>query len=142
MQECDICGDEQLVERFQLRRAGRDSTCVACWDARAQQEAAEKLAALATAKLIAVYSYRLRAAAKEHGHPEPTREQIAEALRAYPDACEICGTAPEARRLALDHCHDTGRLRGWLCGKCNAALGFAQDRPLEWAAKADAYLNR
>jgi hypothetical protein len=25
--------------------------------------------------------------------------------------------------LDLDHCHDTGRFRGWLCYSCNGAIG-------------------
>lgn len=25
--------------------------------------------------------------------------------------------------LELDHCHDTGRFRGWLCWSCNEAIG-------------------
>jgi hypothetical protein len=33
------------------------------------------------------------------------------------------------KRLALDHCHATGRFRGWLCNGCNAALGYTRDNP-------------
>ena len=30
-------------------------------------------------------------------------------------------------KLNLDHCHITGTFRGWLCGSCNRALGYAGD---------------
>jgi hypothetical protein len=35
----------------------------------------------------------------------------------------------------LDHCHETGKFRGWLCHKCNRALGgFDDDTKTLWRA--------
>jgi len=39
--------------------------------------------------------------------------------------CAICGDIePSGRRLAVDHDHHTGNIRGLLCLRCNTRLGF------------------
>ena len=37
--------------------------------------------------------------------------------------CKICGLPEINRRLAVDHNHNTGKIRGLLCTKCNNAIG-------------------
>ena len=44
--------------------------------------------------------------------------------------CAICGVRPNKKRLALDHCHKTDKLRGLLCDTCNRGLGMFHDDPL------------
>lgn len=38
--------------------------------------------------------------------------------------CKICNNESTARKLAVDHCHITGKVRGLLCNKCNMAIGL------------------
>lgn len=33
------------------------------------------------------------------------------------------------RALAVDHCHETGRIRALLCTSCNIAFGFLEENP-------------
>lgn len=44
-------------------------------------------------------------------------------------ACMICGIteAELDRRLDVDHCHSSGKVRGVLCNPCNTVLGHAKD---------------
>ncbi|MBV2355821.1 endonuclease VII domain-containing protein [Streptomyces sp. J2-1] len=51
--------------------------------------------------------------------------------------CCICLAAPAAQ---VDHCHETGRVRGVLCFSCNAALGQFKDQP-EVIRRAAAYVE-
>lgn len=51
--------------------------------------------------------------------------------------CKICGLE---NKLAVDHCHTTGRVRGLLCQKCNQGLGNFKDNT-EYLLKAIEYLK-
>lgn len=54
--------------------------------------------------------------------------------------CAMCGAPPpEGRRLAIDHCHDTGVVRGLLCSPCNTGIGQLKHDP-ELLLKCAAYL--
>lgn len=64
------------------------------------------------------------------------------ATRPRPDLCECCGGPPVGNKkvLSLDHCHATGKFRGWLCDKCNLGMGTLGDT-LEALSKAVTYLQ-
>lgn len=70
-------------------------------------------------------------------------------LREQGGVCAVCGKGePNAHgrtgkqfRLAVDHCHETGAVRGLLCQKCNRAIGLLGDDPT-LMRKAISYLLR
>lgn len=43
--------------------------------------------------------------------------------------CAICGISPFGQALHVDHCHETGKVRGLLCLTCNAGIGLLKDDP-------------
>jgi tRNA(Ile2) C34 agmatinyltransferase TiaS len=58
-----------------------------------------------------------------------TVEQFNEMLERQNGVCAICGedNSRFGKRLAIDHDHDTGVVRGLLCNSCNGALGLFKD---------------
>ena len=86
------------------------------------------------------------------GHPEEIREcKRKNRLGAYGvtveeynlmlghqgGVCALCGRPPGKKPLAVDHDHETGKVRGLLCQNCNVGLGcFGDSVPiLEGAIK-------
>ena len=43
--------------------------------------------------------------------------------------CAICGQPPKKFRLAVDHDHESGIVRGLLCRSCNRGIGIFRDDP-------------
>jgi hypothetical protein len=57
-----------------------------------------------------------------------------------PHACECCGKVSDSP-LVLDHDHETGKFRGWICIKCNLGLGRLGDT-IESLMRAVEYLKK
>lgn len=62
-------------------------------------------------------------------------------------SCAICETKTNKTvgdrqfwNFSVDHCHDSGKIRGILCNNCNRALGLFQDNP-ELLKKAASYVE-
>jgi hypothetical protein len=69
-----------------------------------------------------------------------TFEQYQDMLSAQGGVCALCGGVNPRVRLVVDHCHETGRIRGLLCTGCNVALGRLGDTP-ESLQRVLAYLT-
>ncbi len=108
--------NREKINTYQRARANRDKTAWAReWRGR---------------NPIKVALASSRSAAKSKGHVPclATEKEISEA---YDGKCHICGISSDAckTRLCLDHCHETGDFRGWLCNRCNKTLGLLEDSP-------------
>ena len=56
--------------------------------------------------------------------------------------CECCGKELLNKRSTyIDHCYDTGKIRGVLCMTCNSGLGYFGDK-IEGLLKAVDYLKK
>jgi hypothetical protein len=114
---CNHCKIEKELEAFYPRKDTtdkRDGRCKVC------TSEASKI----------VYQHR-----KKYGHT-------------MPEFCECCGKPPSTsgkgpgiKRLCVDHDHETGEFRGWLCFDCNQSIGKLGDN-LEGLLKAVAYLKK
>lgn len=64
-------------------------------------------------------------------------------LQAQNGCCAICGCdKPKGKgRFHVDHCHDTGKIRGLLCSNCNLAIGHFR-HSLATLVSAINYLSR
>lgn len=58
-----------------------------------------------------------------------TPEIYREMLKSQDNRCATCPaiTSISGRRLAVDHCHTTKKIRGLLCNECNTALGLLKE---------------
>lgn len=74
-----------------------------------------------------------------------TTDEYDAMFKAQDGKCAICAQSSKqvhrktgkVRDLAVDHCHDTGKVRALLCTDCNMALGLFKDDPDLLSAAAD-----
>lgn len=130
MKQCSQCREFKSIEAFakdKHKRSGRVSRCKSC---------------------ISKYdAARYNPTKRLENH---LKRQYSLSLQDYDNLvtkqggkCAICGTkdpGDNRSRLCVDHCHDTGKVRGLLCARCNIALGGFKDST-KLLAKAILYLN-
>jgi Recombination endonuclease VII len=56
-----------------------------------------------------------------------TPERFDEMVAEQNGRCAICGGESNGKRLHVDHCHETGKVRSLLCYGCNSGLGSFKD---------------
>ena len=78
-----------------------------------------------------------------------TPEQYVELFSNQNGRCDICGqpetaqnpTTKKVQKLAVDHCHLTGKVRGLLCQDCNRGIAKFHEN-IDSLKKAIAYLTK
>jgi hypothetical protein len=144
---CWMCRQTLPISAFRLRKSSQGSAkwrsrCTDCEAADSRLQAKNALRHHTQDRASKSYA-GLRQYAKKLGIP------WAEVVERYPpdNRCEVCRRTPQEAnqggryaRLSLDHCHQTGQLRGFLCGPCNSGVGHLGDTPSRLRA-ALKYLN-
>lgn len=71
-------------------------------------------------------------------------EEYNDILKKQNGICAVCGESENCNRnkfLAVDHCHDTNKIRGLLCTNCNRAIGLLKEN-IETLYKIIEYLKK
>ena len=129
--KCSKCGTVKPTTEFYLRNSrstGLVSACKVCTEN--YRKANRNTTKDTNAYLIRTYNIDLK-----------DYERI---LDNQGGVCAICSTSVPGgnnKRLSVDHCHTTGKVRGLLCRLCNAGIGKLKDDPA-LTRKATEYLER
>lgn len=111
---CNSCGGEKPTSEFKLERCKNSNNgiaqrgqCRACLEHRKYKRFIKK-----------TYNF--------------SYDQYEQMFDSQGGKCAICESKMgnnKTSRLFVDHCHDTMRVRGLLCGSCNVGLGHFRDSP-------------
>lgn len=139
MRRCSKCGIEKDLSEFpnnKTKALGKDYQCKEC-AARFQQnyymENKDRLL-----EQNAIWQRKNPESKRKHVLKSQYGLAIEEYERMYEaqnGLCAICGQAEttidprtkKIRKLAIDHDHETGNVRGLLCSNCNKGIGCLQD---------------
>jgi len=120
--QCTKCEEIKPKTDFHMDKSKKDgllSSCKACkneWQKEYDQANKEKIkASQLKSKLMSNYGI--------------TQDEYDLNLELQDHACKICkvDASEFTRKLAVDHCHTTGEVRGLLCPSCNVGLGHFRD---------------
>jgi hypothetical protein len=99
---CPTCATDKKSSDFSKCKSRKDGLDIRC-------------------KSCASHSSKIQHYKKQYGF---TTEQAKEHLQNQHGECKICGVES---KLYVDHCHNSGKVRGLICNFCNSILGYAKD---------------
>jgi len=115
MKKCKACGLEKDESEFYVKDKGTGklyANCIPCQKAYSNRKAKQN------PDLQKVRAW------KKQGI-KLTIEEYEDMKKSQFDSCLICN---EIKPLVVDHCHETGEVRGLLCSNCNLLIGHASDK--------------
>lgn len=158
MKVCSICKAEKCLDEFHWQNKSQGKVMSACKMCNMARQRSKRLEnpELQRKKDRASYQrnkeHRIEYARRyRRERPEKTREtnlkvkygitiaHYDKMFEAQGGKCKICQShqGKLKRALCVDHCHDTGRVRGLLCDTCNKFLGFYE----KFRDECEDYLN-
>lgn len=123
---CTKCKTKQSIKKFgkdKNRRDGRKNVCKSCWAIRSALYRNKNPRGCKNNQLKCLFGITL--------------EQYEQMFLNQKGLCKICNKpskeidwrTKKLKALAIDHCHETGKVRGLLCAGCNKAIGLLGDNP-------------
>jgi len=132
--ECTLCKEWKLLSDFHKasHKGSLGSRCKACCARRFAEWRANH------PKDFAYLAWRSTLKRRY----EITEEQFEQMHKDQQGVCAICNEPNnlKRRRLAVDHDHLTGDVRGLLCSSCNRGIGYFRDSP-DLLLRAHSYLT-
>ena len=128
--QCVMCGEIKFVSHFYKNSKGRpNSYCKLCDHARYRER--YKISGKSEEKQKRERNLHLKRAFNLD------EEEYDALIEAQGGICACCGNketlldprSNRPRKLAIDHCHVTGRVRALLCAACNTAFGLLNEDP-------------
>lgn len=131
MKTCSKCGETKLIDSFGNKKGGKNGLMSYCKECNIKQR---KRWYQKNKEKVKDTHYKYKFGI--------TSEQYDNKLLKQNFCCAICEKhmAYNKRRLVVDHCHTTNKVRALLCDNCNVLLGHAKDS-VEVLQKAISYLK-
>lgn len=168
LKRCSKCGEKKPRSEFNKRNGRERSSCKIChraevrlWQKKTHSKRAEYEAAWRNKNRDHVRAYarkyyreKMTDETRVKKNIDRRRRHLARKYGLLPDEwqamfvqqggvcalCQIPGRLGRHGKLSVDHCHETGRVRGLLCTSCNISLGILGDTP-EKMERTMAYLR-
>lgn len=143
MKVCSKCKEVKTLSNFRKKKFksgnyGLHSHCKSCASSAIKKWNENNPDKIAEYKSKYYYKFREKFTLKKYGL---TEREYTRKLIEQNGVCAICNKQETSQRqLAVDHNHETGEIRGLLCGNCNRGLGHFQEN-LEILDKAKDYLT-
>lgn len=114
--KCEIVKPVESFHRSKKSKDGHQSVCAAC----------NKKRLSSPENVARRQRYAWLGCLKKFGITEDDYNKMFESQVGL---CAICHNPENGIKLAVDHCHDTGKVRGLLCKRCNMGIGLLGDNP-------------
>lgn len=134
MKTCRLCQTPKPLDQFSLNARspdGRHPWCKECKNDRQRGHYDRNREAI-----LAKQKLRIRQADGSNRRRDWVRNGVEISVEEYRalleqqgGVCAICAQPDPKRELSVDHCHETGRVRGLLCQSCNWGIGLLKDDP-------------
>lgn len=133
---CKTCNTNKEINLFVKStycKSGYRSICKACFNAYYAKRRIEKY------EKVREYEKKFHFKRRLKYDYNLTEEQYLLLKENQNYSCAICKDSK--KKLVIDHCHTTGKVRGLLCTNCNTALGHFKDN-IKFLDSAKDYLNK